>query len=123
MSTLRVNAITDTSGTAANLYLPGVARAWVSFNGTGTVAIRASLNVSSITDNGTGDYTVNFTTALADANYCVCGTTNSSVNFTHATNQSVVSNTPTTTSTPISCVQSAAGTRQDNSAIHVAVFR
>ena len=44
-------------------------RAWVNFNGTGTVAIRASFNVSSITDNGTGDYTVNFTTAMADANY------------------------------------------------------
>jgi hypothetical protein len=44
-------------------------RAWVNFNGTGTVAIRASGNVSSITDNGTGDYTVNFTNALPDANY------------------------------------------------------
>ena len=44
-------------------------RAWVNFNGTGTVAIRASGNVSSITDNGTGDYTVNFTTAMSDANY------------------------------------------------------
>jgi hypothetical protein len=44
-------------------------KAWVNFNGTGTVAIRASYNVSSITDNGTGDYTVNFTTALADTNY------------------------------------------------------
>ena len=44
-------------------------RAWVNFNGTGTVAIRASGNVSSITDNGTGDYTVNFTTAMPDANF------------------------------------------------------
>ena len=44
-------------------------KAWVNFNGTGTVSIRASYNVSSITDNGTGDYTVNFTSALADANY------------------------------------------------------
>jgi len=44
-------------------------RAWVNFNGTGTVSIRASGNVSSITDNGTGDYTVNFTTAMPDANY------------------------------------------------------
>ena len=44
-------------------------RAWVNFNGTGTVAIRASGNVSSITDNGVGDYTVNFTTAMPDANY------------------------------------------------------
>jgi hypothetical protein len=46
-------------------------RAWVNFNGTGTVAIRASGNVTSITDNGTGDYTVNFTTAMPDANYFV----------------------------------------------------
>ena len=44
-------------------------RAWVNFNGTGTVAIRGSGNVSSISDNGTGDYTVNFTTAMPDANY------------------------------------------------------
>ncbi len=48
-------------------------RAWVNFNGTGTVAIRASGNVSSITDNGTGDYTVNFTTAMPDANYSFTG--------------------------------------------------
>jgi hypothetical protein len=46
-------------------------RAWVNFNGTGTVAIRGSGNVSSITDNGTGDYTVNFATAMPDANYSV----------------------------------------------------
>jgi hypothetical protein len=51
----------------------GSAKAWVNFNGTGTVAIRASFNVSSITDNGTGDYTVNFTTAMVDANYSVGG--------------------------------------------------
>ena len=58
------------SGTAP-LYM---CRAWVNFNGTGTVAIRASGNVSSITDNGTGDYTVNFTTAMPDANYSFLGT-------------------------------------------------
>jgi hypothetical protein len=46
-------------------------RAWVNFDGTGTVAIRASGNVSSITDNGTGDYTVDFTTAMPDANYAI----------------------------------------------------
>jgi hypothetical protein len=48
-------------------------RAWVNFNGTGTVAIRASGNVSSITDNGTGNYTINFTTAMPDVNYSVSG--------------------------------------------------
>ena len=57
-------------GSAATAY---GCRAWVNFNGTGTVAIRASGNVSSITDNGTADYTVNFTTAMPDTNYSVSG--------------------------------------------------
>lgn len=55
-------------------------RAWVNFNGTGTVAIRASGNVSSITDNGTGDYTVNFTTAMPDANYAISWSSTDTVN-------------------------------------------
>ena len=59
--------MTTPSGTAP-AYL---CRAWVNFNGQGTVAIRASGNVSSITDNGTGDYTVNLATAMPDANYSV----------------------------------------------------
>jgi hypothetical protein len=62
---LRMRQGFNASGTAP-VY---ATRAWVNFNGTGTVAIRASGNVSSITDNGTGDYTVNFTTAMSDANY------------------------------------------------------
>jgi hypothetical protein len=59
------------------------ARAWVSWNGTGTPAINASGNVTSITDNGTGDYTVNFTTAMQDASYAVAvtGTTTLSVSY------------------------------------------
>ena len=69
MSTLRVDTIQNAAGTDSPISVPGTAKAWVNFNGTGTVAIRASYNVSSITDNGTGDYTVNFVTALADANY------------------------------------------------------
>ena len=60
------------SGTILDDASVGVCRAWVNFNGTGTVAIRASFNVSSITDNGVGDYTVNFATAMPDANYNVC---------------------------------------------------
>jgi hypothetical protein len=51
-------------------------RAWVNFNGTGTVAINAQFNVSSITDNGTGDYTVNFSNAMSDANYSTIGSCN-----------------------------------------------
>lgn len=61
-STIRGSDNFDTAGGNA-------VKAWVNFNGTGTVAIRASYNVTSITDNGVGDYTANFTTALPDANY------------------------------------------------------
>lgn len=64
MSTAKFNQWLNSDGTENYK-----CRAWVNFNGTGTVAIRASGNVSSITDNGTGDYTVNFTTAMPDANY------------------------------------------------------
>jgi hypothetical protein len=66
MSTAKFNQWLNSDGTENYK-----CRAWVNFNGTGTVAIRASGNVSSITDNGTGDYTVNFTTALPDANSAV----------------------------------------------------
>ena len=55
-------------------------RAWVNFNGTDTVAIRASGNVSSITDTWTGEYTVNFKTAMPDANYSTVATSTSTTN-------------------------------------------
>lgn len=78
MSTLSVGTIKSlTSGTppsikdSAGTETGQFCRAWVNFNGTGTVAIRDSFNVSSITDNGTGDYTINFTNALPTANYSV----------------------------------------------------
>jgi hypothetical protein len=69
MSTLKVSTLQNLSGT--EVY---TCKAWVNFNGTGTVAIRASGNVSSITDNGTGNYTVNFTNAMPDTNYAVLKT-------------------------------------------------
>ena len=61
--------------TVLGLDLEGVAKAWVNFDGSGTVAIRDSFNVTSITDpGGAGDYTVNFTTAFANTNYTAVGT-------------------------------------------------
>lgn len=75
MSTAKFNQWLNSDGTENYK-----CRAWVNFNGTGTVAIRASGNVSSITDNGTGDYTVNFTTAMPDVNYSVSGTAGDSGN-------------------------------------------
>ena len=61
----------NTTQTTAAVAAAGTLKAWVNFNGTGTVAIRASGNVSSITDNGTGAYTINFTASLSDGNYSV----------------------------------------------------
>jgi hypothetical protein len=75
-SATTATALSTASGSAPSYS----ARAWVNFDGTSTVAIRASGNVTSITDNGTGDYTVNFTTALADVNYSVAGCANQDVN-------------------------------------------
>ena len=77
--------VATVSGTAP-LYM---CRAWVNFNGTGTVAIRASGNVSSVTDNGTGDYTVNMATAMPDANYSFAATLGTSVYGGGAVNQIV----------------------------------
>lgn len=72
MSQVNANTLGDAAGSntvpIADV-INGSAKAWVNFNGTGTVAIRADYNVDSITDNGTGDYTINFTTALTDADY------------------------------------------------------
>jgi hypothetical protein len=82
-STTAVNIGTNVSGATSTITLNGTVtatglvngvKAWVNFNGTGTVAIRASSNVTSITDNGVADYTVNFTTAISDANYLVQST-------------------------------------------------
>jgi hypothetical protein len=63
----------DTGVLATQNGMTGICKAWVMFNGTGTVSIYGSFNVSSITDNGTGDYTINFTTAMPNTNYNVVG--------------------------------------------------
>lgn len=75
--------ITETTGSAPYYG----ARAWVMFDGTGTAAIESSANISSLTDNGTGDYTLSFTTAMPDTNYClVYGTSKYTQNQVHWTN-------------------------------------
>ena len=103
------------SGTAP-LYM---CRAWVNFNGTGTVAIRGSGNVSSITDGGTGDYTVNFTTALVDANYSAAYTVSLSAGagFSETTNSGL-----TTTTARLRSVNNA-GTLVDATIACASVFR
>lgn len=107
------------SGTAP-IYM---CRAWVNFNGTGTVAIRASGNVTSITDNGAGDYTINFTTAMPDANYSVVGQA-SNANYlnvvTYASTNSAAPYIYTTTAFRIAITQTSLF---DSHTTTVAVFR
>ena len=70
MSTIRATTLSNGSVSVPTAtVVNGSAKAWVNFNGTGTVAIRDSFNVTSITDDGVGIYTLNFTSAIADANY------------------------------------------------------
>ena len=101
-------------------------RAWVNFNGTGTVAIRDSGNVSSITDNTTGDYTVNFTTAISDANYSatlMLGRDGSNIDVSSAIHPTVL---PTTSALRIRTAflsQVGASTYADLARINIAVFR
>ena len=106
-------------------------RAWVNFNGTGTVAIRASGNVSSITDNGVGDYTVNFTTALPDADYATTGTAGLdslsngwSVFYANTRGGAPFQEAPTTTAVRITTATGISdASRVDVTYINVAIFR
>jgi len=70
MSTIRVDNFGPSAG-GTTYSARGIAKAWVNFNGTGTIAARDSENVSSLTDNGTGDYTTNFTSAFANVNFTI----------------------------------------------------
>jgi hypothetical protein len=98
-------------------------RAWVNFNGTGTVAIRASGNVSSITDNGTGNYDVNFTTAMPDINYSMSNTAQGNAGASVVFRALSTAATPlTTTSCPIE-VNNDAGSAFDSSTVTLAFFR
>jgi hypothetical protein len=108
----------DTGVLATQNGMTGIAKAWVQFNGTGTPAIRASFNVSSITDNGVGDYTINFTTAMPDTNYaCIpaVGSVGGSTSSTQATAK--YTGTKTTSACQVMFQQGAAGADFDNNAV------
>ena len=95
-------------------------RAWVNFNGTGTVAIRASGGVTSITDNGTGNYTINLSFTMPDANYCVAA----AITATNTAGASDCTLRPyTLTTTAASVATTANGTLTDSATICAAIFR
>jgi hypothetical protein len=124
MSTAKFDTLSNLAGTQSvpvATVAQGVARAWVNFNGTGTVAIRASFNVSSITDGGTGLYAINFTTAMPDANYA------SPIGFGDASSSArqtqLNTGTRTTTSCGIVGLDAGGAVFNDISMVTVAIFR
>ena len=125
ITTAEIAANAVTTAKLGSAEASGLAKAWVNFNGTGTVAIRASYNVSSITDNGTGDYTVNFTTALADANYSVVASGAPTATPTTAQRWPAAVGTLSTGSVKILTPAdgSTAATLGDFALINVAIFR
>jgi hypothetical protein len=129
--TLTISQLSDGfNSTSSTNCIQGSAKAWVNFNGTGTVAIRASYNVSSITDNGTGDYTINFTNALADINYSAigsAGTTGTDPSLQYFVSQKDTGNRTTTSVRFISTQHGTEGNWGPNPAdvsqFNIAIFR
>ncbi len=125
MSTLAVGTIKsissaapvfqNTSGTEKGT----LCSAWVNFDGEGTVAIRDSFNVSSITDNGTGDYTLNFTNNMSNANYVLCMSGSTNNNYARAGTQAA-SNLTTTTARVYTA--NSGGSSADREYCAVAIF-
>ena len=119
-----VSTLNDDTGILATQNgMRGIAKAWVNFNGTGTPAIRDSFNVSSITDNGTGDYTINFTTAFPDANYSLAGMGQTLAGSGTSVNIIAIkpSPNPSTTSVSIRCFDNGIG-YVDSPYVCVSVF-
>jgi hypothetical protein len=122
--TLVITTLSDgTSSTSATDIVNGSARAWVNFDGTGTPAIRASYNVSSITDNGTGNYTVNFTTAMIDVNYAAVITSDlASDGSVIVANTNDYLTARTTSAIRVGCAQPGVGAK-DTTHFQVSIFR
>lgn len=115
--------MTDSGNIASMLNASGSApiyacRAWANFNGTGTIALRASGNVSSLTDGGSGTYTVNLTTALSDTNYAAIATVG-----TGSGNLAAQAQPSTTSAVSIRTYAVGTGTDTDAAQVQVAIFR
>ena len=121
MSTIKADNIATLAGVSTSMAnaVNGSAKAWVNFNGQGTVAIRQSYNVSSITDHSTGTYTGNFTNALADANYASAGISANGNNMVSIDSGAAQ---PTASSIRIQSYD-ASNSPQDVDHVHLVVFR
>ena len=126
MSTLQVATIKSNSSAApvfqntSGTEIGQICKAWVNFNGTGTVAIRDNFNVSSITDSGTGVYTANFTTAMANANYA--SVVSSGNNDKGRYGIMIDSDDKTTSGCKIFGFQTSTGSSLDSEEVSLAIF-
>lgn len=103
-------------------YHPGVAKAWITFNGTGTPAVRAAYNVdSSITDNGTGDYTVSWTTDFSSINYCIAAFCAGSASDSYVASEGGSGSNPAVGSIRVQCQQTN-GTQVDQEFVMITAF-
>jgi hypothetical protein len=132
MSTLKTSNIQDTSGnnnSTPEEISQGRAKAWITFNGTGTVANRDKFNIATITDNGTGDYTLTFTNNMSSSDYVVVGNAGFGSNsywnsvYIHANPASPYYQEPTTSAFRITVSYSgAAANLGDQNRVSIAVF-
>jgi len=123
MSTLKVNNLQTASGgsnSTPEQIEQGRAKAWVNFNGTGTVAMRDNFNVSSITDSGTGVYTANFSTAMANANYASVVSTGNNDKGRYGI--MIDSDDKTTSACKMFGFQTSTGSSLDSEEVSLAVF-
>ena len=123
--TLVITTLSDgTNSTSATNCIQGSAKAWVNYKGTSTVSIRASYNVSSVTVVTTGTYTINFTNALADANYSIAGFSTFGANSAPAGLFSAGSDfAPTSSACTLKSGNSTSGGTQDSPYFCAAFFR
>ena len=126
MSTLNVTTIKSNSSAApvfqntSGTEIGQICKAWVNFNGTGTVAMRDNFNVSSITDSGTGVYTANFTTAMANANYASVVSTGNNDKGRYGI--MIDSDDKTTSACKIFGFQTSTGSSLDSEEVSLAIF-
>jgi len=111
-----------TVGSTATTIGGATAQAWVNFNGTGTIAIRSSFNVSSITDNGVGDYIINFTTAMPNTNYATLSTCSTDSDNPTIMNLQGTTGSATTSSVRIQTAKQNTGASADRTVVNAVIF-
>jgi len=124
----RISFVEPNRVVTADVAGPGLCKAWVNFNGTGTIAIRAAFNVSSITDSGTSAYRVNFTQAMPDANYTftissVTGTASTIGNNWVPNEAGNITNSSLLVSAGYTQTSAGSGSAVDSPSVSVAIFR